>query len=429
MTKRIVILGGGTGGTLTANRLHRHFRHHGSEHQPVEIVVVDQDDHHVYQPGLLFVPFGLAEHTEIVRPRRAQLHHDIEFVLEMIDHVDLPRDTVVLESGRELAYDVLVVATGAILAFNETEGLTGPGWNEKVFTFYDLAGATALEGALAAFPGGKLVVNVVDMPIKCPVAPLEFCFLADWYFTERGIRDKVEISYATPLDAAFTKPVASAALASLLEEKQIHLVTEFNTSGVAMNAEGDGGKLVGYDGREVPFDLAVVVPMHSGAEYVGRSSGLGDELNFVPTDKHTLQANAKENVFALGDATNVPASKAGSVTHFEGEVLVENIIRFLDHKELDSAYDGHANCFIETGFGKALLIDFNYDTEPLPGHFPAAVGMPLLKESRMNHLGKLMFQWVYWHALLQGRDIPGLGADMPTRGKEQPTPTPEGASA
>ncbi len=429
MTKRIVILGGGTGGTLTANRLHRHFRHHGAEHQPVEIIVVDQDDHHVYQPGLLFLPFGLAQHSEIVRPRHEQLHKDVEFVRELIDHVDLHADTVHLEGGRELTYDVLVVATGAILAFDETEGLTGPGWNEKVFTFYDLAGATALAEALDKFEGGKLVVNVVDMPIKCPVAPLEFCFLADWYFTDRGIREKVELTYVTPLDGAFTKPVASAALGSLLEEKHINLVTEFNTGAVEVNVDGMGGKLVGYDGREVPFDLAVVVPMHSGADYVGRSEGLGDELNFVPTDKNTLQATAKGNIFSLGDATNVPISKAGSVTHFEGEVLVENIIRYLDHQELDSAYDGHTNCFIETGFGKALLIDFNYGTEPLPGHYPTVVGMPLLKESRMNHLGKLMFQWVYWHALLQGRDIPGIGADMPTRGKELPNKSHEGATS
>lgn len=430
MSKRIVILGGGTGGTLTANRLHRHFRHHGSEHQPVEIVVVDQDDHHIYQPGLLFVPFGLAHQQEIVRPRNEQLHRDIEFVEQPIDRVDIHADTVTLGNGREIPYDVLVVATGAVLAFDETEGLTGPGWNERVFTFYDLAGATALETALANFDGGKLVVNVVDMPIKCPVAPLEFCFLADWYFTERGIRDKVEITFATPLDGAFTKPVASAALSALLEEKGVHLVTEFNTGEVVgEDIDGEGCKLVGYDGREVPFDLAVVVPMHSGASYVGRSEGLGDDLNFVPTDKSTLQAAAKGNIFALGDATNVPTSKAGSVTHFEGEVLVENIIRYLDHHELESTYDGHANCFIETGFGKALLIDFNYETEPLTGHFPAAVGMPLLKESRMNHLGKLMFQWVYWHALLQGRDIPGIGADMPQRGKNTPEPSTRGAQS
>ncbi|HNL22750.1 MAG TPA: FAD/NAD(P)-binding oxidoreductase [Rhodocyclaceae bacterium] len=411
-----MILGGGTGGTLTANRLRRHYKH-----ADVHITVVDQDDHHIYQPGLLFIPFGLAHQQEIVRPRQHQLHKDIEFVQKGIDRVDMDRDTVVLEDGQELSYDVLVIATGATLALDETEGLTGPGWNEKVFTFYDLAGATGLEKALADFEGGELLVNVVDMPIKCPVAPLEFCFLADWYFTERGIRDKVNITYATPLDGAFTKPVASAKLKELLAEKGVNLVTEFNTGEV----DGEGGKLVGYDGREVPFDLAVVIPLHGGAAYVGRSEGLGDDLNFVPTNKRTLQTLAKANVFAIGDATNVPASKAGSVTHFEGEVLVDNLIRFLDGKELEEGFDGHANCFIETGFGKALLIDFNYDTEPLPGHFPAAVGMPLLKESRMNHLGKLMFQWVYWHALLQGRDIPGIGATMPESGKERPEVTPE----
>ena len=411
MAKNIVILGGGTGGTLVANRLHRHYHH---THESVEITVIDRDDHHMYQPGLLFVPFGLAQDTEIVRPRHAQLQRGIEFVESAIDRVDLDRDTVVLDGGRELSYDLLVIATGAQLAMDETDGLTGAGWNERVFTFYDLAGATALADALARFEGGRLLVNVVDMPIKCPVAPLEFCFLADWYFTDRGIRDRVQITYATPLDGAFTKPVASSRLTALLEEKGIELVTEFNTGEV----DGAGGKLVGYDGREVPFDLAVVVPLHSGADYVGRSEGLGDDLNFVPTDKATLQTLAKQNVFAIGDATNVPASKAGSVTHFQGEVLVHNIIRFLEGGALDSTYDGHANCFIETGFGKALLIDFNYETEPLPGHFPGRVGMPLLKESRMNHLGKLMFQWFYWHALLQGRDVPGIGADMPEHGKE-----------
>jgi sulfide:quinone oxidoreductase len=421
--KRVVILGGGTGGTLVANRLHRHYKKH---HQAVTITVVDQNNDHVYQPGLLFVPFGLADEHDIVRPREAQLHKDVEFVLSDIEHVDVENDTVVLWEGKELPYDLLVIATGSRLALDETEGLTGPGWNESVFTFYDMPGATGLHHALESFEGGRLVVNVVDMPIKCPVAPLEFCFLADWYFTDRGIRDKVEITYATPLDGAFTKPVASATLKSLLEEKGVHLVTEFNTGQVVGGtvvggtADGDEKKLVGYDGREVPFDLAVVIPLHSGAEYVGRSEGLGDDLNFVPTNKETLQSNAKPNIFVIGDATNVPASKAGSVTHFEGEVLVENIIRFLDGKDLTSHFDGHANCFIETGFGKALLIDFNYDTEPLPGHFPARVGMPLLKESRMNHLGKLMFQWFYWHALLQGRDVPGIGADMPEHGKEHP---------
>jgi sulfide:quinone oxidoreductase len=423
MTKKIVILGGGTGGTLVANRLHKHFRHHRADHQQVDITVVDRDDNHLYQPGLLFMPFGLAHESDIVRPRQAQLQKGIEYIRSGVDHVDRHADTVCLEDGRELAYDVLVIATGAQLAFEETPGLTGPGWNRRVFTFYDLPGAAALADALEGFEGGTVVVNVVDMPIKCPVAPLEFCFLADWYFTERGIRDKVDLVYVTPLDGAFTKPVASATLSALLEEKGVRLVTEFNTGEVV--CDDDGNRLMGYDGREVPFDLAVVVPLHSGADYVGRSEGLGNELNFVPTDKRTLQTLAKPNIFAIGDATDVPASKAGSVTHFEGEVLVDNIIAFVEGRPLGNAYDGHANCFIETGFGKALLIDFNYDTEPLPGHFPARVGMPLLKESRMNHLGKLMFQWFYWHALLQGRDVPGIGADMPEIGKQRPTSEPQ----
>ena len=414
MSRRIVILGGGTGGTLTANRLRRHFGIHD-----VSIKVVDRDDHHVYQPGLLFVPFDLAQADEIVRPRHRQLKRGIEFVEQGVDHVDLTRDVVVLDDGAMLAYDVLVIATGASLATSETPGLEEIGWDGKVFTFYDLPGAMKLAEALDQFHGGRVVVNVIDMPIKCPVAPLEFCFLADWYFTQKGIRDKVQLTYVTPLDGAFTKPVAAATLKNLLSDKGIDLVTEFNTSDV----DGPAGTLTGYDGREIPFDLAVVIPMHSGADFVGRSDGLGDELNFVPTDPATLQSKARPNVFAIGDATNVPASKAGSVTHFEGEVMVENIIRFLEGKELDATYDGHANCFIETGFGKALLIDFNYETEPLPGHFPSPVGMPLLKQSHINHLGKLMFQWFYWHGLLPGHDIPGIGSDMPTSGKRRPAPT------
>jgi sulfide:quinone oxidoreductase len=408
MAHRVVILGGGTGGTLTANRLRRLY-----PESDVEITVIDRDDSHVYQPGLLFVPFGLASAEHIVRPRGRQLHAGISYAKSAIDRVDLGTSQVTLENGTTLGYDVLVVATGAVLVPEETEGLTGTGWMDTVHTFYSLEGATALAAALAAFEGGRLVVNVVDMPIKCPVAPLEFCFLTDWYFHERGIRDQVQLNYVTPLDGAFTKPVASARLSGMLAEKGIDLVTEFNTGEV----DGAGGHLTGYDGRTVDFDLAVVVPLHGGAPYIGRSPGLGDELNFVSTDEHTLQSKAAPNVFVIGDAANVPASKAGSVTHFEGEVLVENIRCFLAGEPLDQSFDGHTNCFIESGFHKALLIDFNYDTEPLPGHYPSGVGLPLLAESRLNHLGKLMFEWFYWHGLLPGRDVPGISSAMPSSGK------------
>ncbi len=405
MPKRIVILGGGTGGTLVANRLQREL---GGD---AAITVVDQDDQHVYQPGLLFVPFGLADPGELIRPRHRQLHAGIGFRQAAIGHVDLGAQTVSLADGSSLGYDVLIIATGAQLLPEETEGLADAMAAGTAFTFYTPAGAAALRDALARFEGGRIAVNVVDMPVKCPVAPLEFCFLADWYFRERKIRDRVELTYVTPLDGAFTQPVASEELGGLLREKDVSLVTEFNTGSVS----SDG--LTSWDDRQVPCDLAVVVPLHGGASYVSRSEGLGDPLGFIPVDEHTLQAKAAPNVFAIGDATGVPASKAGSVTHFEGEVLVENVRRFLAGQPLDASFDGHANCFIETGFGKALLIDFNYDTEPLAGHYPGAVGLPLLKQSRLNHLGKLMFQSFYWHGLLPGRDIPGIGSAMPRRGK------------
>ena len=403
-----MILGGGTGGTMAANRLRRRF-----DADEAEIHVVDQDDRHVYQPGLLFVPFGLAQLDEIVRPRSRQLHAGIVFHQNEVAEVWIERDEVLLDDRTVLPYDVLVVASGSRLQPEETEGLTGPGWNERAFTFYNPEGAGQLRRALDSFDGGRLVVNLVDMPIKCPVAPLEFAFLADWYLRERKLRGKTELVYVTPLDGAFTKPIASELLGGLLAKKEIELVTEFNAGEV----DGVGGKLASYDGRELDFDLLVTVPLHGGAAFVQRSPGLGDALGFVPTDKATLQASAKPNVFALGDATDLPTSKAGSVTHFEAEVLAENVARFLADDELNAGYDGHANCFIETGFHMALLIDFNYDTEPLPGHFPTAVGLPLLKESRLNHLGKLLSQSIYWHALLPGRDLPLIGPAMPTSGK------------
>jgi sulfide:quinone oxidoreductase len=391
MRKQIVILGGGTGGTIAANRLRRRY-----DEDEADIHVVDRDDRHVYQPGLLFVPFGLTSVEKIVRPRRRQLRSGVAFHQAEVESVALTENEVRLDDGTTLPYDALVVASGCRLQPEETEGLV---WSENVHTFYSTEGAIALAGALERFQGGRLVVDIVDMPIKCPVAPIEFVFLADWFLRERGIREKTELVLATPLDGCFTKPVASKHLTYLLEQKRIGLEVEF----AAGQVDGGSGTLSSYDGREVPFDLLVAVPLHGGAEFVERSPGLGDALGFVPTDPNTLQAKAAENVFVLGDATDLPSSKAGSVVHFQGEILVDNVVAFLDERSLQPSFDGHANCFIESGFHKALLIDFDYDIDPLPGRFGP---LPLLKESRLNHLGKLAFQFVYWHALLPGRPLP-----------------------
>ena len=413
-TRHILILGGGTAGTIMANRLTRHFAD-DIKAATLDVTVVDENDVHVYQPGLLFLPFGIYDADDIVKPRGRQLPDAVQYVQATIDRVDTDAQQVLLADGRALPYDVLIIASGTRTAPEETEGMTGPGWMETVFDWYTLEGSKALAKALADFQGGNLVISITDMPIKCPVAPLEFAFLADWYLHERGIRDKVTISYVTPLDAAFTKPAAAKALAHLLEEKGIQLVTEFATGTI----DGAAGKLVSFDEREVPFDLLAVVPVHTGAAFLTKAPGLANAMGFVKTDPVTLQSQFKPNIFALGDATDIPASKAGSVAHFEAEVLEQNVIRFLQGQPLTATFDGHANCFIETGFHKALLIDFNYETDPVSGHFPFSVGpLTLLKESRLNHLGKMAFKYVYWHALLPGYDIPGVPTHMTLSGKD-----------
>jgi len=415
--KKILILGAGTAGTIMANRLRRLYA--GDIRAGLtSITIVDQDEEHIYQPGLLLLPFGQYTRDQVVRPRTEQLHRDVIYVHSQIDRVETTESTVHLAHGVALSYDVLIVASGTRVVPNETEGLMGPGWQESMFDFYTLDGATKLGDKLASWPGGRLVIDIVEMPIKCPVAPLEFAFLADAFFTQRGMRDKVDITYVTPLDNAFTKPTCSAELTHLLGEKKINLVTEFSAS----RADGEHGVLHSWDDREVPFDLLVAVPVHMGAEFVSRSPGLGDEMAFVTTDPHTLQSKTAPNVFAIGDATNLPVSKAGSVAHFEAEILTGNIKRFIAGESLDASFDGHANCFIETGHDKALLIDFNYDVEPLPGRFPIPTlgPMRLLGESRLNHLGKLAFRWVYWNVLLPGHDIPGVGPAMSMRGKKPP---------
>ena len=318
--------------------------------------------------------------------------------------------------GATIDYDVLIVATGTTPRPDETPGLDGPLWHKDIFDFYTYEGACNLADRFDSWEGGKLVINIAESVFKCPVAPLEFAFLADSYFTKKGIRDKVEIVYTTPLTGAFTKPVASRVLGDLMQTKNIRVVPDFYIESV----DNDNKKIVSYDGLEESFDLLVSIPVNMGSDAIERS-GMGDDddLNYVPTDKNTLRARDHENIFVIGDATNVPASKAGSVAHFEGEILLENVLNYIQGKPLEASFDGHANCFIETGFGKAALIDFNYETEPLPGTFPLPVvgPMSLLKESRLNHLGKLAFEWVYWHMLLTDKPIP-VSTAMSMTGKK-----------
>ncbi|WP_346862213.1 FAD/NAD(P)-binding oxidoreductase [uncultured Draconibacterium sp.] len=396
--KKLVILGAGTAGTMMANKLRGSL-----DKEEWSITIVDQFKTHYYQPGFLFIPFGIYNKEDVIKPKSDFIPSGVTMIYSAIDRVEGEANKVHLQGGQVLNYDYLIIATGTKTFPGETPGLQDKLWYKEIFDFYTVEGAVALQKFFKGWEGGKLVMAITELPYKCPVAPLEFVFLADAYFTRLGMRDKVDITYVTPMPGAFTKPVATKMLSELLEEKNIKVIPDFYIERV----DNDAKKLISYDEQEVDFDVLTVVPVNMGDEMIERS-GLGDDMNFVPTDKHTLQSQKHENIFVLGDASNIPTSKAGSVAHFAAEILFENLMSAIEGRPLHAKFDGHANCYIETGNGKGALIDFNYDTEPLPGTFPLPGIGPfgLLKNTKINHYGKVMFRWIYWHILLKGKELP-----------------------
>lgn len=407
--KKLLILGAGTAGTMMANKMRKKL-----SRDEWDITIVDQFKTHYYQPGFLFIPFGMYTKSDVIKPKNDFFPVGVNVIYSTINKIEPDNNKVVLDDGVVLNYDYLLVATGTRTAPEETEGLTGKLWYKEIFDFYTIEGAVALADFFKTWKGGKLVINITELPYKCPVAPLEFAFFADAFFTERGMRDKVDITYVTPLPGAFTKPRATKMLGELLEQKNINIVPDYNI----MEVDNDNKKIIDYGGTEIPFDCLVTVPTNLGADFI-ETSGLGDDMNFVKTDKHTLQQVDYKNIFVIGDASNIPTSKAGSVAHFAAEIIEENLMCAIEGRELTASFDGHANCYIETGYGNGTLIDFNYDTEPLPGSFPfPGVGpFGLLKVTRLNHYGKLLFRWIYWHILLKGKEMP-IDSEMQMAGKK-----------
>ena len=415
--KQIVILGAGTAGALVANLLVRKL-----DLRQWVVTVVDRTDIHVYQPGLLFLPFGLYGHDgreDIVRPIGDPLPREANFLAADVMRIDPERRTVET-SVTTLHYDFLVCALGCRVAPEEIEGLEADLGRGAVHTFYTLEGALAMRPALEAMKEGRLVIDVCDMPIKCPVAPIEFAFLADYYFTLKGVRDAIDITLVTPYAGAFTKPNANRVLTQMAKQKGVNVVADF----AAESVDGAARTLKSFDGRTLEFDLLCAIPPNLGPQVLD-DSGLGDGTGYALTDPRTLRSRKAERIYFLGDNTNVATSKAGSVAHFEAETVVENLLREMEGQPPLPSFDGHANCFIETGHHKHMLLDFNYDIEPLEGSFPMAHVGPfsLLKESYMNHVGKLAFQWVYWNLLLKGKlpNVPLLPSHMNFVGKDLET--------
>jgi sulfide:quinone oxidoreductase len=411
--KNIVILGAGTGGTLVANLLCSKLAL--AEWQ---ITIIDRSDQHLYQPGLLFIPFklyGYSSASDVSRPITKPLPAHARFVKADILLVDHEKRVVETSVGT-FAYDWLVSSLGCRLAPEEVTGLA-ESMGDSVHTFYQLDHALVFQKALEQMQAGRLVINIADMPIKCPVAPIEFAFLADYYFTLRGVRENIDISLVTPYSGAFTKPVANRVLSKTAREKDINVVANFSIESVDPTSK----VIRSFEGSTLEYDLLCSIPPNLGPRII-EDSGLGDGTGYVLTDPRTLKARKAERVFVIGDNSNVATSKAGSVAHFEAETVVTNLLREIGGEKALPSFDGHANCFIETGHHKAMLLDFNYDVEPIPGAFPTpGIGpFSLLEESYVNHMGKITFNWVYWNMLLPGYlpHVPMLPSHMNFLGKD-----------
>jgi len=407
--KKLVILGAGAGGCIIANKMRQKL-----SEKEWTITVIDRNTVNHYQPGWLFVPFGIYDIKDCIRPLSSFIPAGVNFVNEEITNVD-PVGKVVTTTTGKYDYDWIVVATGCRIMPDEIEGMMD-GWKKNIHNFYTPDGAVDLCHKLARFEKGKICLNIAEMPIKCPVAPLEWLFLADWFFMMEGTRHNIEIELVTPLTGAFTKPVAAAALGKICEEKNIKITPNFEIAAV----DAERGVMESMKGDEVEFDLLVAIPPNFGAQVL-IDSDISDPMGYMKTDNYTLKSPDYENMYILGDATNVPTSKAGSVTHFEADVLVENMHRDIEGLAPRPEFDGHSNCFIVTGYEKAALIDFNYKVEPLPGKYPfPGIGpFALLEESYMNYWGKMMFKWVYLNLMLKGKDLP-LEPQMFMAGKKRP---------
>jgi sulfide:quinone oxidoreductase len=394
--KKVLILGSGAGGTMVANHLRKKL-----SPKQWDITIIDNDEIHHYQPGWLFIPFDVYTAEDCQKPKREFIPEGVKFVLDEVVGVDKENRTV---EGKKKKYDYdwLVIASGCTIVPEEVEGMMDD-YGKNIHDFYTLDGAVALREKMKYFDKGRVVLNIAELPYKCPVAPLEFIFMADWFFDINGDRNNVEIELVTPMAGAFSKPIASSILGDIAVQKNIKVTPNFDIAQVNVEEK----TIESHKGEKIDYDLLVAIPPNFGAKFL-EGSGLEDPLRFVETDNFTLKAKNADNIYVVGDATNVPASKAGAVAHYESQTIAENIIREIDGQEPKPTFDGHATCFICSGYEKAFLIDFNYEYEPLPGKFPFPGLGPfsLLGDSYLNYWGKMMFKWVYWNMMLKGVELP-----------------------
>ncbi len=383
--QRILILGGGVGGTLTANLLARKLGKR-IERGEVEVTVVDQTGRHTYQPGFMYIAMGGERAENLERPERSLLDHRIQLVVGEITGVDEAARTVTLRDGLELMYDQLVLATGSRIVPEAIEH-----FDQEAHHFYTAEAALRLRRALDAFTGGRIVIGIAGMPYKCPPAPLEVAFLIEAELRGRGLRDGSELHFCSPIGRAFTIESVSEMATPILEQKGIELHTFFNVEAIDPARK----VILSLEGEELGYDLLILVPPHRGQQFLMDSGLAPAPGGWLPTDRNTLLVGGRPNVYALGDATDLPLSKAGSTAHFEAPVVTERIVATIEGREPSGKhadYEGKVMCFFEIGDGKGTLLQFDYAHPPKPP-----------KPGRIWHLGKVVFNKTYWHTVPKGR--------------------------
>jgi len=383
--KRILILGGGVGGTLTANLLVKKLRRQVKAGE-VSITVVDQTGQHTYQPGFMYIAMGGERAEKLQRPERSLLDSLVSLVVGEVDRVDEPAKAVLLKNGERLSYDFLVLATGSRILPEAIEHFAA-----EAHHFYTAEAALELRKALDAFKGGKIVVAIAGMPYKCPPAPLEVSFLIESELRDRGLRDKSEVHFCSPIGRAFTIESVSEMVTPIFEQKGIEVHTFFNVEAI----DPARHVVMSLEGEELPYDLLILVPPHKGQQFLMDSGLAPAPGGWLPTDRATLQVGGRPDVFALGDATDLPLSKAGSTAHFEAPVVTERIVAAVTGREVNHRhgdYLGKVMCFFEIGDGKGTLLQFDYEHPPRPP-----------KPNQLWHLGKIVFNKTYWHTVPKGR--------------------------
>jgi sulfide:quinone oxidoreductase len=382
---RILILGGGVGGTLVANLLVKRLRHELDDRN-VSVTVVDASGAHVYQPGFMYIAMGGERAERLQRPERSLLDRRVDLVVAEVVRIDAAEHLVELADGRWLGYDQLVLATGSRIVPEDIEHFA-----EEAHHFYSAEAALRLRHALDTFTGGRIVIGIAGMPYKCPPAPLEVAFLIEAELRERGLRNGSELHFCSPIGRAFTIESVSEMATPILEAKGIELHTFFNVEAI----DPERKVVESLEGEELPYDLLILVPPHKGAQVVIDAGLAPAPGGWLPTDRHSLEVAGHPEIFALGDATDLPLSKAGSTAHFEAPVVAERIAARVKGIEPDlkhASYEGRVMCFFEVGDGKGTLLRFDYDHPPTPP-----------RPNRFWHLGKIVFNKTYWHTVPKGR--------------------------